>query len=180
MAGGGSGQRRAMGEEYARSPCERFPTAGAFSVAPPERLSPPPPAPLPDRFSASPRRVRRCAEAERARRPRYVPPAAHVPVERYVPRPPAPAPHRPAPPGYCPLQCRPPSARKCCGPQCREDIASSPPPSRYAEYVGAAAARRLACTPPPPPPPQLQLPCDQQEPPCCVQARRRPQPPHDW
>ncbi|XP_063895141.1 inactive rhomboid protein 1-like isoform X2 [Helicoverpa armigera] len=169
-----------MGEEYARSPCERFPATGAFSVAPPERLSPPPPAPLPDRFSASPRRVRRCAEAERARRPRYVPPAAHVPVERYVPRPPAPL--RPPPPVYCGLACRPPppAPRKCCGPACREDIAGSPPPSRYVEYVGAAAARRLACTPPPPPPPALQLPCEPQEPPCCVQARRRPQPPHDW
>ncbi|KAM3964518.1 rhomboid-5 [Aphomia sociella] len=167
-----------MGEEYARSPCERFPAAGAFSVAPPERLSPPPPAPLPDRFSASPRRVRRCVEAERARRPRYVPPAAHVPVERYVPRPPAPL--RPPPPVYCGLACRPPAPRKCCGPACREDIASSPPPTRYVEYVGAAAARRLACTPPPPPPPALQLPCEPQEPPCCVQARRRPQPPHDW
>ncbi|CAG5031683.1 unnamed protein product [Parnassius apollo] len=168
-----------MGEEYARSPCERFPTAGAFSVAPPERLSPPPPAPLPDRFSASPRRVRRSAEAERARLPRYVPPAAHVPVERYVPRPPAPL--RPPPPVYCGLACRPPPApRKCCGPACREDIVSSPPPTRYAEYVGAAAARRLACTPPPPPPPALQLPCEPQEPPCCVQARRRPQLAHDW
>ncbi|XP_053607467.1 inactive rhomboid protein 2 isoform X2 [Plodia interpunctella] len=167
-----------MGEDYARSPCERFPAAGAFSVAPPERLSPPPPAPLPDRFSASPRRVRRCAEAERARRPRYVPPAAHVPVERYVPRPPAPL--RPPPPVYCGLACRPPAPRKCCGPACREDIAGSPPPTRYVEYVGAAAARRLACTPPPPPPPALQLPCEPQEPPCCVQARRRPQPPHDW
>ncbi|XP_064071946.1 inactive rhomboid protein 1 isoform X2 [Vanessa tameamea] len=168
-----------MGEEYARSPCERFPAVGAFSVAPPERLSPPPPAPIPDRFSASPRRVRRSAEVERARRPRYVPPAAHVPVERYVPRPPVPV--RPPPPVYCGLACRPPppASRKCCGPACREDIAGSPPP-RYVDYVGAAAARRLACTPPPPPPPALQLPCEQQEPPCCVQARRRPQPPHDW
>ncbi|CAH0719417.1 unnamed protein product, partial [Brenthis ino] len=156
-----------MGEEYARSPCERFPAVGAFSVAPPERLSPPPPAPLPDRFSASPRRVRR-GEAER-RRPRYVPPAAHVPVERYVPRPPAPQ----RAPAYCGLACRPP-ARKCC------DLAASPPPARYVEYVGAAAARRLACTPPPPPPPALQLPCEPQEPPCCIQARRRTQPPHDW
>ncbi|XP_048482943.1 inactive rhomboid protein 1 isoform X1 [Plutella xylostella] len=167
-----------MAEEYARSPCERFPAAGAFSVAPPpERLSPPPPAPLPDRFSASPRRVRRCAEAERARRPRYVPPAAHVPVERYVPRPPAPV--RPPPPVYCGLACRPPPPRKCCSSACREERAGSPPPPRYAEYVGAAA-RRLACTPPPPPPPALQLPCDPQEPPCCLQARRRPQNAHDW
>ncbi|XP_045529091.1 inactive rhomboid protein 2 isoform X1 [Pieris brassicae] len=167
-----------MGDEYARSPCERFPAGGAFSVAPPERLSPPPPAPLPDRFSASPRRVRRSAEAERARRPRYVPPAAHVPVERYVPRPPAPV--RAPPPVYCGLACRapPPASRKCCGPACREDLGSSPPP-RYVEYVGAAAARRLACTPPPPPPPALQL-CDPQEPPCCAQARRRNQQAHDW